>query len=180
MNYELNYDWLIYVWIALLLVCNGIFVLMQCFYLPGNWMMVIATLLFAWGFNQRAVFGMPLLWTIVLLAIVAEVVEFLAGAGAAKKFGAGWLASLAAIAGAILGAIIGTFIIPIPILGTLLGCCGGAGLAVFAVERMTGKEKQKSIQSGVGAGIGVAIGTILKIAIGGLIWLLIAIAAFWP
>ena len=121
---------------------------------------------------------MPLLVIVTLLALIGEIIEFFAGAGGAKKAGSGWLGALAALGGAIIGAIVGTGIMPV--LGTILGTCFGAGLATWIVERITGKEQDESVRSGVGAGTGVLIGTVSKFCIGFLIWLLITIAAFWP
>jgi uncharacterized protein YqgC (DUF456 family) len=115
-----------------------------------------------------------------VLALVGEIIEFFAGAGSAKKAGASWGGALAAIGGTIAGAIVGTFLIPVPIVGTLLGACIGAGLGTWSVERLIGKPQDKSVKSGVGAGVGVFVGTTTKFLIGCLIWLIIAVATFWP
>lgn len=149
------------------------------FTLPGNWLMVISTCLFAWWKWDNGIFGWPLLIAISSLALIAEIIEFFAGVGGAKKAGAGWKGALAAIGGAIGGAILGTGIIPVPIFGAMLGACFGAGIATWLVERATGKEQDDSVRSGVGAGTGVLIGTISKFTVGCLIWLLITVAAFW-
>ncbi|MHC4926043.1 MAG: DUF456 domain-containing protein [Planctomycetota bacterium] len=152
---------------------------MILFTLPGNWLMVITTALFAWWQWDRGVFGWPVLAAITVLALIGELIEFFAGAGGAKKAGAGWWGALAAIGGAFLGAIIGTGVIPVPIFGTLLGACFGAGLATWIAERACGKEHDDSVKSGVGAGTGVLVGTLSKFAVGCLIWLVITIAVFW-
>ena len=148
------------------------------FTLPGNWLMVISTCFFAWWKWDDSVFGWPLLIAVTILALIAELIEFFAGIGGAKKAGAGWMGAIAAIGGALLGAIVGTGFMPI--FGTVLGACLGAGIATWIVERATGKEHKLSVRSGVGAGKGVLVGTLSKFAIGCLIWLLIIIAAFWP
>ncbi len=142
--------------------------------------MIMTTCLFAWWKWDNRLFSWPLLIAITALALIAELIEFFAGAGGAKKAGAGWLGAGAAILGALVGAVAGTFIIPVPIFGTMFGACLGAGLCTWLVERTTGKEQDASVRSGVGAGTGVLIGTISKFCIGCLIWLLITIAAFWP
>ena len=171
---------MIYVWLILLILLNVCWLMLVLFTLPGNWLMVISTCLLAWWKGDDGLFSLPLLVVIAVLALIGEIIEFFAGAGGAKKAGAGWLGALAAIGGAIFGALAGTFIIPVPIFGTMLGACFGAGLATWTVERMTGKEHDASVRSGVGAGTGVLVGTISKFSIGCLIWLLITIAAFWP
>lgn len=171
---------MIYVWLSLLILLNACWLAMVPFTLPGNWLMVTGTALFAWWQADRGIFSWPLLIGITVLALIAELIEFFAGAGGAKKAGAGWKGAIAAIAGAITGALVGTFAIPVPLFGTMLGACFGAGLLTWIVERASGKEHTLSLRSGVGAGTGVLVGTLSKFAIGCLIWLLITIAAFWP
>jgi uncharacterized protein YqgC (DUF456 family) len=171
---------MIYVWLSLLILLNLCWLVTVLFTLPGNWLMVVGTYLFAWWQWDRGIFGWPLLVTITLLALIAELIEFFAGAGGAKKAGAGWLGALAAIGGAIFGAVAGTFIIPVPLFGTMLGAMLGAGFFTWLAERISGKQHDDSLRSGIGAGTGVLIGTLSKFALGCLIWLLITVAVFWP
>lgn len=170
---------LIYVYAVLLCLLNVVWLAMVFFYLPGNWMIVISTAALAYW--QRDI-QMISFWTIGVmfaLALLGELIEFLAGLAGAKKAGAGWLASAAAIGGAILGAVAGTFLLPIPFLGTLMGACIGAGLATWSFECSSGKKRDDSVRSGVGAGLGVFVGTSAKIAIGVLLCLIAALAAFF-
>jgi hypothetical protein len=168
---------MIYVYVVFLLILNACWLAGVLFALPGNWLMVITTVLFGWWRWDDGIFGVAVLVAVALLALVGEAVEFFAGAGSAKKAGAGWAGALAAIGGMICGALFGTFLIPVPVLGTLLGACAGAGLATWGVERLSGKAHDKSVKSGLGAGVGVVVGTTTKFLIGCLIWLIIAIAA---
>lgn len=169
---------MLYLWITLLIVFNGFWLVLTLFALPGNWLIVITTSVFAWWQWEHNVFSIYTLITIAVLAFLGEAVEFFAGAGGAKKAGAGWLGAIAAIFGAIFGAIAGTFILPL--LGTILGACLGAGLAATVVELAMGKTPDASIRSGFGASLGHLIGSTAKFAIGVAIWLIVAIAAFWP
>lgn len=171
---------MIYAYLTMLILLNACWLTMVLFMLPGNWLMVAGTCLFAWWKWDSGIFSLPLLVTITALALIGELIEFFAGAGGAKKAGANWWGAVAAIIGAVFGALVGTFIIPVPLFGTMLGACFGAGLFTWFAERASGKERKMSIRSGVGAGKGALIGTLSKFAIGCLIWLLIAIAAFWP
>jgi uncharacterized protein YqgC (DUF456 family) len=171
---------MIYVWLVMLIILNACWLGLVIFALPGNWLIVISTGLFAWWRWDEGVFSPYTLIAITLLAVLGEVVEFLGGAGGAKKAGAGWWGTFGAIGGAVMGAIAGTFAIPIPFLGTLLGACIGGGLGTWALEVMAGKKMDESVKHGMGAGIGVFLGTTTKFAIGAAIWLIVAVAAFWP
>ena len=171
---------MIYLWLVILILFNACWLMLVLFTLPGNWLMVIGTCLFAWWRWDMGIFSWPLLIAVTVLALIAEIIEFFAGAGGAKKAGAGWLGALAAMGGALFGALVGTIAIPVPVFGTLLGACLGAGLFTWIAERITGAECNQSVRSGVGAGTGVLVGTLSKFCIGCLIWLLITIAAFWP
>ncbi|MCF7954186.1 MAG: DUF456 domain-containing protein [Phycisphaerae bacterium] len=170
---------MIYVWLTTLVIFNSCSLLLVLFSLPGNWLIVSATGLFAWWKWDEGIFSIYTLIAITVLAVIGEIIEFFAGAGGAKKAGASWLASLSAIAGALIGAMIGTVFIPVPILGTLLGACIGAGTATLAVEALSGKKIDHSIKSGLGAGVGVFLGTTSKFVIGILIWLTVTVAAFY-
>ncbi|HOQ04976.1 MAG TPA: DUF456 family protein [Anaerohalosphaeraceae bacterium] len=171
---------MIYVYLVLLILVNAFWLVLGFFYLPGNWLMVLTTAGFAWWQAERGIFSVWTLAAAAVLALLGELAEFWAGLAGARRAGAGWKASLAAVGGAMAGAVLGTIFIPVPFAGTLLGGCIGAGLAAWAFERRSGKPRQISIQSGIGAGLGTAAGAFLKILMGVLIWLLIAAAAFWP
>jgi uncharacterized protein YqgC (DUF456 family) len=169
---------MLYLWITLLIILNTFWLVLVPFALPGNWLIVITTSVFAWWQWEHEVFSIYTLIAIAALAFSGEVVEFFAGAGGARKAGAGWLGAIAAIFGAIFGAIAGTFVVPL--LGTIIGACLGAGLAATVVELAIGKTPDASIRSGFGASLGHLIGSTVKIAVGIAIWLIVAVAAFWP
>ena len=67
-----------------------------------------------------------------------------------------------------------------PVIGTFVGACLGAGFGAWGLELTAGKKMDHSIRSGVGAGLGVLIGTGCKLALGALICIIVAVAAFWP
>lgn len=80
--------------------------------------------------------------------------------------------------GGVIGAIVGTFSIPVPVLGSLVGACAGACCGAWFLELRGGRDFWASLRAGVGAGAGRALGTVIKLAVGILLWLIIAIAAF--
>ena len=171
---------MVYLWAILLILLNTIWLALVLFALPGNWLMVITTSLFAWWHWEEGIFSLYTLIVITILALLGELLEFFGGVTGARKAGAGFRGSLGAILGAIIGAVLGTFFIPIPFLGTLLGCCIGAGLGAWGLELSRGRPIRNLWRISFGAGLGQFLGVVSKIVIGGLIWLIVAVAAFWP
>jgi len=171
---------MVYIWSILLVLFNFVWLCLVVFGLPGNWLIVISTCLFAWWRWEDKVFSIYTLIAIVALAIIGELFEFFGGMRGARKSGASWFGSIAAIAGAIAGAIVGTFLIPILLLGTLVGACVGAGLGAWGIELARGKELKECLRHGIGAGLGELLGITSKFAIGIVIWLIVLVAVFWP
>ncbi len=171
---------MLYIWSIVLILLNAVWLALVPFALPGNWLIVITTSLFAWWRAEDGVFSAYTLLAIAILALIGELFEFFSGMGGAKKAGAGWRGSIGALVGAITGAVLATFLIPAPFLGTLLGACVGAGLGAWAFESFAGRPVRASLTSGFGAGLGQFLGSTAKIMIGILIWFIVAIAAFWP
>lgn len=171
---------MIYVWSVILVLLNTVWLALDLLGLPGNWLIIISTCLFAWWHADDAPFAIYTLLAVTLLAVLGELVEFFGGMAGARKAGAGWRGSLGALLGALCGAVIGTFLIPVPLLGTLIGACGGAAAGTWALESLAGRQMKESFHFGLGAGLGELLGITIKFIIGILIWLIIAVAAFWP
>jgi uncharacterized protein YqgC (DUF456 family) len=171
---------MICLWAILLVLLNTLWLGCSLFYLPGNWLIVITTILFAWWQAEKDIFSIAVLVVIVLLAVLGEIIEFSAGFLGVKTAGGSRRASITAVLGAITGAILATFLIPIPIIGTLLGACGGACAGAGLAELSTGRERKASIASGISAGLAQFLGLHLKILIGVIIYLIVALAAFIP
>jgi uncharacterized protein YqgC (DUF456 family) len=171
---------MLYVWLIVLILLNFVWLVLVLFGLPGNWLVVISTCLFAWWRWEDGVFSIYTLIAIAVLAVLGELFELLGGMHGAKRAGASRHGSIAALAGAIAGAILGTFMIPVLFLGTVLGACIGAGLGVWAIEVSRGRKVEESIRCGIGAGLGELFGITTKTIIGIIIWLTVVIAAFWP
>jgi uncharacterized protein YqgC (DUF456 family) len=175
---------MIYLCAALLVVLNAVWLLLVALGLPGNWLMVLSALLVAWWRWDAApgqpMFGTPVLIVICGLALAGEVAEFIAGAVGSKTAGGSRRGAVGALGGAVVGGIVGTFVIPIPVLGSLLGTCGGAAIGAWGLELAGGVSVRRSLQVGVGAGVGRLVGTLAKLGVGIAIWTIVAVAAFWP
>jgi uncharacterized protein YqgC (DUF456 family) len=171
---------MLYLLLILLISLNAVWLMLVVFGLPGNWLIAISTCLFAWWRWEDGVFSIYTLIAIVALAVLGELFEFLGGVHGAKRAGASWRSSIAAIAGAVAGAIIGTFLIPVLFLGTVLGACLGAGFATWSLELSRGRKMDESVRCAVSAGLGELLGITAKVTVGVIIWLMVAVAAFWP
>lgn len=169
---------MVYVWASLLVAVNSVWLFTTALALPGNWLMVVTTALFAWFQHDRGMFSIWTLVAITVLAIVGELLEFFAGAYGAKRAGGGRRAVVGAILGAISGAIVGTFAIPILLFGSVIGGCIGAAVGTVVMEHSAGKQAHESLKTGLSAGLGHFLGINLKLIIGLAIWLTVVIAAF--
>lgn len=144
--------------------------------LPGVWLGLLAAALVKWLWEPTLISP----WTLIVclvLAIAGEVIEMFASAAGTSKFGGSRSGAIASVAGGIAGAILGTFVIPIPIVGTVVGAIGGSALATFATELGYAKRTQKeaAIAAG-GAAIGRTLATLTKLAIAGLVALVLIAA----
>lgn len=122
--------------------------------LPGP-VLLFAGLLAAAAAEGFAFVGTKTLVTLAVIAGLAMLADFVAGALGAKRYGA----SPRSVAGAAIGAVIGIFF---GLLGLLLGPFLGALLGEIA-ER---KGWVHASRAGWGATLGLIIGTAAKIALG--------------
>lgn len=132
--------------------------------LPGVPIVLLGLLLIAWMNGFVAVSGSTMLW-LGILAALSVVIDFLATAEGARRFGAGRLAILGATVGLLVGLFFG---LPGILFGPFLGAVAG---------HLLGKAKlDDSLRAGVGASIGVVIGTASKvlIAVIMLVWFTVA------
>jgi hypothetical protein len=129
--------------------------------LPGLWVMVGAALLYSFAEPDRI--GVPTLVMLVALAIVAEVLEFLAAGKYAQKYGGSKRAGWGAIIGGIVGAIVG---VPVPIIGSVIGAFVGSFAGALVAEMTLGSRMGDATRVAKGALIGRAVATALKVAIG--------------
>ena len=169
---------MVYFWSILLIVLNTVWLCLNAFGLPGNWLILISTCAFAWWRSSDDVFSIYTLIVIALLAVAGELIEFFAGMTGARRRGASWRGLVGALIGAVVGATIGTLVVPL--VGTVFGACIGAGVGAWGLELTAGKRMKESVRYDLGAGVGELVGITSKLVLGVLIWLIIAVGAFWP
>jgi hypothetical protein len=171
-------------WAILLILLNTVWLALTVLGLPGNWLIVISAALVVWrqwGAADAGGIEMFTIWTllaVIVVAAIAELAEILTGVFGSTQMGGTRRGSLGALLGGLIGAIIGTPLMPI--LGTLLGACLGAALGAWGFELSAGRKMIESARAGLGAGLGTLAGRLIKTIAGVLIWLTIAVAAFWP
>lgn len=121
--------------------------------LPGTPLILAGLVLMSWldGFVHVGVW--TLFW-LTLLTVLAVLLDFIATAEGARRFGAG----RAAILGATLGLVVGLFFgLPGMLLGPFVGAAVGHRLGKANIDA--------SIRAGVGASIGVLVGTVAKVVV---------------
>jgi len=156
-------------------------VLLVCLFLiplglPGLWLMLGA----AFGYNYL-VGGEPIGWVAIggslILAIIAEILEFTLSARYTRKYGgsrrAGW--------GAIIGGIVGAFVgVPVPIIGSVIGAFVGSFAGALVAE-YTRREATAGTATKVATGalIGRVVAAAMKTTLGVMIavWLVVAALA---
>lgn len=169
-------DWSIGIWIlglVLLCVANLASWSANLVSMPGNWLIVVVTAIYAYFFPEAASSGVGIygIGILVVLAILGEVLEFVAGAAIAGKQGASRRAMALAVVGTMAGSVLGAiFTLPIPILGPILGAVFGGAAGAFAGawlgELWKGKSHDQGMRVGTGAMVGRLLGTSGKLLVG--------------
>lgn len=168
---------MVYVYAVVLAFVNLLFWFGILFNLPGAWLMILLAATLEWWQPGEFMFGWTVLLVAVGFAVLGEVLEFILGAAGAREAGGSKRAAALAIAGGFIGAIAGTAL-PIPILGTLIGACGGAFAGSVAGDVWAGRTWFQSYAAGRGAAVGRFWGTIAKLVVGGIVLVLLSAAAF--
>jgi len=151
--------------------------LLSCLSISGTWLIVGATflamLLSGSGFPG---FGSFLL--MIYIAILVEVVEYVAGVWGVKKRGGSNWSGVAALVGGVIGLVLGAAI-PIPVFGSLLGMTAGSFGLVYGVERYRLKQAGPAAHIALGTVMARFIVVLVKVSVtlGMMAWLAIGLAA---
>lgn len=153
--------------------------------LPGNWLSVLATGLYAWLVPAvpPLSIGLRVVVLLVVLASIGELIEFLAGAAGASKVGGSKRGAVLAIVGSIVGGIVGLFVgLPVPVAGSviasLLFAALGALVGAVLGELWKGRTGKESLQVGVAAFRGRLLGTLGKVLVGFVMLVVVVVALF--
>jgi uncharacterized protein YqgC (DUF456 family) len=163
-----------FLWALLFVLTVLVFWSLNLLGLPGNWLIVAASVLYAWLTAEPVNEAMR--WTVVAvvagLAILGEAVEFFASATGVKRAGGSRRGAVLALAGSAVGAITGLFVgIPIPVVGSIVAALFFAGLGALLGamlgEVWAGRSWEASWEVGQAAFWGRLLGTMAKTLIGG-------------
>jgi uncharacterized protein YqgC (DUF456 family) len=130
--------------------------------LPGTFLQVGAAVAVAMLSD-----GTRMSWTWVgvflLLAVTAEVIEFLCGQWGTRRFGGSRAAGWGALVGGIAGAFVGG--IPLPIVGAILMSFFGTFVGAIAGEMWQRGQVEPNLRVGTGALIGRVVGVGTKLCV---------------
>ncbi len=167
--------WLYLLYYVLLLITCIIGLAVSVLGLPGLWLMVAATVVYAVITGGTVLTGATVV-VVALLALASEVVEFVAGAAGSQTAGGTWRGIVGAAVGGIVGGLVG---VPVPVIGPILGAILGAAVGAGVLE-LAGDvgDLQKAGDVAVGAAKGRLVGTLSKMVFGTVMLLITALYAF--
>ena len=130
--------------------------------LPGLWVMVLAVIANG-ALTDFQRIGLATIVTVVVLAVIGEVIEAWLGFGMARRYGgskrAGW--------GALLGGVVGAFVgVPVPVIGSVIGAFVGSFAGAVIFEYTKSAAAGVAVRAGWGALLGRAAATAAKTAVG--------------
>lgn len=163
--------WLYWLYYLVLLVVMFSGLVLNLLTLPGIWLLTLGVFLYGWatGFQYA---GLWTLVTLVVIGLIAETIEFLAGGAGAKKAGGTRWGGWGAIVGSLVGAIVGGIVIPIPLAGSVIGVIGGAFLGAGLVEYCLMPDHGRAMRIGTGAAKGRLMGMMAKTLFGLLMFII--------
>jgi uncharacterized protein YqgC (DUF456 family) len=178
--------WLYYALAVLLMLLNAVSAVVNLVALPGNWLIVGFSAVFALFIETTRPVGISwqAIGVLVSLAVLGEVIELVSGMAGAARQGASRRSVILSVVGSIVGSVLGAGLgIPLPVIGIAIGAIlgGAVGALVGAAvgEDWKGRELDRSWAVGVAAFWGRLWGTIGKTMIGGIMVVIAAVDSFF-
>ncbi|MGH7522338.1 MAG: DUF456 family protein [Gemmatimonadales bacterium] len=142
--------------------------------LPGLWVMVGGILIYGWLTSFRSL-SVALIAIVLGIAFVGEIIESWLGFRFAKRYGGSSRSGWGALIGGIVGAVIG---VPIPVIGSVIGAFLGSFVGAALFEYTASRQLNVATRAGWGSVVGRAAAAAMKIALGLVISVIAAFAAF--
>ena len=153
-----------FVVIGLLVLACLVGVAMTAVRFPGTWLIVAGAAGYAWSEGwPRA--SLTLLGILTGIALLGEGVEILASVVTARRAGASRKAAWGGMLGGIVGMIFLSFLVPIPIVGTMIGALVGCFAGATLVEMYVRKDMFRGTKVGFFAAMGFVLGAVAKIVV---------------
>ncbi len=137
-------------WTACVLLCLG-GMLLAALSFSGTWLVLGAALIAAWLTGPDQFPGWITLAGFLAVCAGVDIIEWFAASWGVRRRGgssaAGWMALLGSIGGMILG----TLLIPIPIVGGLVGMMAGSFSLVYWVEKRRLQQSEHAAHIATGA-----------------------------
>lgn len=151
-------------------------VLLTAVRMPGLWLILLATGLYAWLTEWQKI-GVAFVVVLGVITLVAEVAESLMSALFARRAGA----SKRAIWGGLIGGFAGLFIftLPLPLIGSTIGAVLGCFVGALVGELTAERHLAQGARVGLFSAIGFVLGIVLKLSIAFLMTGLVVAAILW-
>jgi uncharacterized protein YqgC (DUF456 family) len=140
--------------------------------LPGTWIIVGLAAIYDWVSHTQTV-GATTILGLLVLAGVAEIVEFFLAGRFTRRYGGSRRAAWGAVIGGLIGAVVG---VPVPIIGSVIGAFVGAFLGALVAESSRGTAPTAAVRVATGAFLGRVAAAAVKVGIGCVMaaWLLVS------
>ena len=176
---------MIYVWLTLFIVAVILFWALNLLGLPGNWLIVAIAVLWMLVGPVGYQFHWAIPAVLTILAVIGELIEFLASVLGTKKLGGSTRGATLSVVGSITGGIVGAFFgipFPVPLVGMVIGsvlfAAIGAWVGASLGEKWMGKTVEESLKIGGAAFVGRLLGTAGKLLVGSTMVVLTIAAPF--
>jgi uncharacterized protein YqgC (DUF456 family) len=142
--------------------------------LPGIWLMLAAAI--AYGLLTGTALSNWALGTTLVLAILAEAIEFFLGSHMAREFGGSRRSAWGALFGGLAGALL---LSPLPLLGPMTGGFAGAFAGAWLGEWSVNPSADAATRTATGALIGRIAAVAIKIGLAMACLVVLLTAAVW-
>jgi len=132
--------------------------------LPGTWLIAAAAVGYAWS-EEWSRTSLTLVSILIGLALFGEGVEILASVVTARRAGGSRKAAWGGMLGGFLGMIFLSFLVPIPIVGTMIGTLTGCFAGAALVEMSVRNDMSRGTKVGFFAAMGFVLGAVGKVVV---------------